>query len=526
MWIRPHIRQLLLFVLPALAWTLPPASAKEPTTIASLLESLASGDATARQEAADALGDRYPEATAGVPILIDALDDDDASVRTSATETLTALGGRGLEPYRRLLKDAADPEQDLLHRILTGAGRSANPEPKVLCAVMTRGNEAPVRRVATLATALLHGTTPNAEPIFDVLIDLLNDDDGDVRTAAAAALSLRGLEAVASRPASAPSAEALAAISSESPGVRFAGVRLLQISGATGPKSEDVLGKAVGDDSALVRVAACEALLRLGHAASATGTALEAAMREDGEGRYVAAEAMVQAGRKSRLAALLGDEDEGVRRAAAHALASAGAKNDAVVRLLHEWLDEERSAGTGWCFLWEVTAALARVGRAAAATEPALRDVLAHGTAACRVAVARALLEVAPPGDGAVEMLGTVIERTKEYRPDPQDLRAALDLLIELGPRAEPVLPTLITYLQYRDSDVDRQKGRVLDRLLVRSHAFDQLRRIKLRVVEILRNLGPAAAPAKDRLTRLLTSSDLRLRYRAGRALRSMGSDG
>ena len=119
-------------------------------------------------------------------------------------------------------------------------------------------------------------------------------------------------------------------------------------------------------------------------------------------------------------------------------------------------------------------------------------------------------------------MLRATVDPAQGRAPDPQEAWAALDALISLGKRAAPAVPTLTQVLRYRDSDEDRKKAQVAVQCLIKTHGFDQVRRMKLRVVEILRNVGPAAAAGKPRLNKMHAGSDLLLAYRSARALRSI----
>jgi len=510
-----------VLLLVALSWLVAGAAADDPPTVDSLCAALASGDAAARREALHDLSGRYPEGAAAVPLLVDALADDDAGVRAAAGDALTALGRRGLERYRALLADTQDAAHPPFSRALDGAAQSRGRlQPTALCILMVPGEEPAIRTAGTLASGLVRGTPADAEPILDVLVDLLEDDLADVRAAAAAALSLRGLDAVAGRRDVAPVPEARAALSGEPVGLRYAAVRLLAIAGSGGAEVVTALGEAAGEESGLLSLAACEALGRLGASARPVASALERVLQRGDRARFAAADALVRAGESGRVEARLADEKGEIRHAAAWALSLDEARRKAALPVLAAWLEEERSETSGWTEMPEVASALARLGPAAAGTAPVLRDVLQRRSEEDRVAAARALVAVAPPGEDAIAMLCRVLERTPQHQPNPRDARAALDALIDAGRLAEPALPALELLLRYRDSDADRERGRVAQKVLVRSHAFDQLRRMKLRVVEVLANLGPAGSPAKPRLARMLEGNDLRLRYRAARALR------
>jgi len=66
----------------------------------------------------------------------------------------------------------------------------------------------------------------------------------------------------------------------------------------------------------------------------------------------------------------------------------------------------------------------------------------------------------------------------------------------------KPALPSLIAILRCRDTGKERATGKALDRIMFRTHDLDQVRRMQLRAIEIVRNLGPTAAEARPHLER------------------------
>jgi HEAT repeat protein len=140
---------------------------EEPArTIPFLLKQLRTGDAAARQDAAEALGDLGPAAEEAVPALAALLGGDPLVVRPAA-RALARIGPRGVAA---LLEAApsSDSHRDALAGALASAGPAALPQ-------LTRALRGPDRGVRTIAARALGRMGPRAERAAPDLLWALKD---------------------------------------------------------------------------------------------------------------------------------------------------------------------------------------------------------------------------------------------------------------------------------------------------------------------------------------------------------------
>jgi HEAT repeat protein len=194
----------------------------------------------------------------------------------------------------------------------------------------------------------------------------------------------------------------------------------------------------------------------------------------------------------------LDDRSDAVRRSAAHALAAPGPAAAPGVPGLTRLVEDER---LGACN--EAVVALGRIGPAARAAIPAIRESLAarpdhvEGPSAARVlAVARALWQIDPGAKGMARDVVILLQPALAEEWTPGVAPSALDLLAEMGPAAAPAAPSLCCKLVSRAPEV------------------------RARAAEVLGRIGPEAKPAVPMLVECAKRDpDTRVRKQAEEAL-------
>ncbi len=163
-------------------------------------------DRAKRREEAAKHGASYPEGIAAVGLLVDMLDDADASVREAAAKSLAALGKKGLAELVRYLTDVRDPSHAALRQIGDVLARMGVAVTPADIASTMAANQRPSARRAGAATAIVvAGFDPRGgDVMIDVLTGSLRDADAGVRATASASVAVIGWTAVArTHPASA-----------------------------------------------------------------------------------------------------------------------------------------------------------------------------------------------------------------------------------------------------------------------------------------------------------------------------------
>jgi len=262
--------------------------------------------------------------------------------------------------------------------------------------------------------------------------------------------------------------------------------------------------------------------------------------------RWYAAYALGQMGSKAgdavpaleRVLANL-DEDEYVRGGAAWALGRLGPKAGAAVPRLTQTLASKHvsvrrnaAQALGWLLAEQPTISgpKAREGQGGAPRHQpdeasrraitGLLKLLNDEETAVRVSAAVALWRIQrhPRAIPAVEALLRDANGSTAYR--------AAEALGELGPEAEPAVPSLVAALAHRDEDTRRAAAQSLGRIgaaaipALRTVLDGNQERLKLPAVEALGWIGPAAI---DALVAALKDSSPPVRRSAARALGRLG---
>lgn len=177
-----------------------------------ILVSVAWGDGAAQRiEQAVAYGASYPDGAKGVGLLVDMLDDDDASVREAAAKSLAALGRKGVADLSRYLKDPKEPSRPAFKSFGGALARLGSVvERSDLADVMAGGYGPHDQRVAVASTGLaVCWDRLGRDPMIDLLTVVRRD--ADLSATASASLAILGWTAVADKhPASAADVKDLA----------------------------------------------------------------------------------------------------------------------------------------------------------------------------------------------------------------------------------------------------------------------------------------------------------------------------
>ncbi len=381
----------------------------------------------------------------------------------------------------------------------------------------------PARRVeAAKAIAASHGPP---EEVVPALVDLLEDENLDVRCAAAGGLGQLGPAAAGAVPALiaamatdehdsshravwavigravariGPPAlpELVRALGSDDPRLYSGAAVAIHEMGPQASGAVDALAEMLSSDSHRKRGAAIHAIQGIGPAATGAVEALRRSLgHEDFHTRYWACQALGAIGPGAQpatgdLLRAIRQDGASVRRHAAAALGAIGAKigPDAVEQLIDTMSNDPSQPVRE-----DAVIALGKLKPFAAKTAPAIANALAAKRIAARVAAARSHWLLTGRTDVAmpvlIEQLGNVL-----------GVFDAAAVLGEIGPPAAPqAVDPLAALLDSDDADV------------------------RLAAAAALGKLGPQARRADKRLRGLLEDEDPQVRQAAAESLKSLG---
>ena len=430
------------------------------------LAPLLADDAAGRTKAANDLGG--PDALPLVPVLVDALRDDAASVRAAAGRALARIGRAGLAVYREFLlepKGAGDP----LFKIGEGMlllGSSATPADlhyRLGASFSSRD-----RRAAAALSVLAALIEIGPDETLDVLSGSIGEPDEAVKGMMLSSLALIGWSAAsADHPARAGDLEwTLELLESRQPVVAHLAISLI---GMLRPKKQrfvDALGR-IGDEAHAS--ARQTALQRLG--------AGEQAARPDEEKLPTLPELI------AKLKQL--DESRGGK----------GARRRAPIFRI---LDRLRA-----------------MGPAAKEAAPVLARFLGKEKGYLRLEVVHTLMAISDRHDDAI-----ALELADLLREGSLGTEFAIELLSELGASAQVAVPALVGVLGRAGKEHGRPGENLADQSARLGTLFWQARRAKRGAVRVLAGLGAGAKPARAAIGKLRDHRDARLRYRVAVALR------
>jgi HEAT repeat protein len=401
--------------------------------------------------------------------LVPALKDHDERVRLAATKVLISAGPAAVPLLTGALWEEDSGTRFIAVLALGKIGGSARPAiPSLL--ERLKDNDANIRLRTAEALGLI-----GAREAIPFLAPMLKDPAASARTAAAAALIRLGADANLIVPV------LVDLLQAKEPGDRQAAVEQLFALGREARPAVGALGKALQDEHAPVRRGAALALGRIGPGARNSLVALTAVLKEDkaDEVRLAAAEALWRHGQHTEVVPALQkwladttglravpvadllwridqspeavaalkraveQEQAGVRQKAVEALAGMGPKAkpalDVVVPLLKEKDSNLRLAAAVFVFRCG-----ARARRYAAPLTEALKDESPW----VRLYAAASLWRLAKDR----KAFSVITEGLKDKQTDVQV--EAAQLLIDLGPDAKDLLPTLVEALDDADGKV------------------------------------------------------------------------
>ena len=358
-----------------------------------------------RLKAAEALWkiDKTPSATL-MPVLLQALKDKDHGVRADAPRVIALLGAKAKLAIPALVNALKDKEFDVK-----------------LAAITALGDLGPVAKES--AGPLLDMTKDDAflllNPFVGAALSNLGDGALPTLTKAIASKSDRARLAVyalgSMGPRAAVAAPELAqALQQDDPAVRALAARALGKIGPDAKSSLPQLEKILIDPVAAVRIEAALATWLI-----------------TGQAKHVAV-----------LVKDLGDESVRVREIACQALATmkGGAKDavEPVAKLLNDKELRIRAIMT-----------LGEIGPAAGKTSPELKKLLQDKDGDTQLASAFALWQITGDGKESMKVLNGLLATEKYYTP-------TIQVLGQMGPAAESLLPTLVALWREEDVTADR----------------------------------------------------------------------
>jgi HEAT repeat protein len=349
-------------------------------TLVSLLDEEAGPDL--RLEAVQALGAIGPAAAPAVAGLVVALKDREARVRLAAAATLGRIGP-GAKRASRALGDALRDADLEVRRQAAGALGEVGPAAAGGVPALLRGIGADTE-MTRLCVQALGMIGPETKTIMPALEEQLKSANRDVREAAIRAVGNMGAEAKRAVPGLLN-----VVVVEQHEELRTAAMDALV---NLGEEAVPDTAKALKDERAPMRLAACEILRRIGPRAGKAATALGATLKDKSpDVRAVAAGAIGALGAEGRsavtaVAGLLKDPEWRVRVAAASALGGIGPEaKGAVKNLVAALTDGEAEVRAA------AATALGRIGPAAKPAAPALEALKSDPSEPVRKAAESAL---------------------------------------------------------------------------------------------------------------------------------------
>jgi HEAT repeat protein len=406
-----------------------------------------------------------------------------------------------------------------------------------------------------LITTITHLQTSNIEKVVTILVSALQNDNSDVKLAAAG--SLVKLEKTSDKVVIA----LLGALQDKNEGVRYAATDSLGRLNKASDKVVSALLDALRDKNEGVRYAAADSLGRLNKASDEVVTALLGALQDKDENmRYAAVNSLGKLGEASDevVTALLGvlqDKDENMRYAAANSLGELGeASDEAVTVLLGALQDKDEN------MRYAAANSLGRLGEASDEVVTALLGALQDKDEKVRYAAANSLGKLEKASDEVVTaLLGALQDKDEKVRyaaanslgnlekasdevvtallgalrdKDEGVRSAAADSLGNLGKASDDVVIALLDTLQDEDSGVRdaaadslENLGKTNDEEVVTAllgALRDKDSRVRYAAAYSLEKLGKASNEVVTALLGALQDKNERVRYAAANSLVSL----
>lgn len=365
------------------------------------------------------------QSEAVVPILVELLDDQNRGVRAKAAVVLGEIGPQAKTAVPALLETLKKHPDGFIAMSLRRLGPDADTVLPTLVEMLR--NENPEVRIA--AANVLAEFGPQAKAAAPALTNMRNDKDERVRTQTAVALWKIDQQA---EPAVSVLAEQL---EKNDPQMCIFAARMLS---EIGPPAEK----------------AAPALIQVMRKRNEPKDEMEK-MRQQrflNNVRPIAAEALTKIGPAAVpfLIDALGDEDPGVCRFAASALAASGPDAKAALPQLTKLLESENPN-----LRTEAACAVWRIAKQKEPTVSVLIDVVKQGKYDSNVYAARALGEIGADAETAIPVLIEIVGGSGKFEHGGGVQSYATDALGKIGLQPETVVPVLIEALNHPgDSDV------------------------------------------------------------------------
>ncbi len=269
-------------------------------------------------------------ARAAVPVLVEALRDDDATARELAAAALANVGEAAGDAVPALGAALADRSPEVRRNAalaLTHVGERAGEAIRPLVRALDRQEPLPVRRYA--AEAISHAGEP-VNTVLPQLLDVLGDEHEKPAVRQQLAMAMQHVKDLDKGDAARVMEKVLAETSRDARLVRYDGARVLAhvLEDAAPPKTVDVLAEML-DDSRILEYKGTDSTLNKGNESVKGGTGAEEKLGADA--RYMAAQGLADIARsgkrKDALDALRRAADSAdpvKKRVAAEALKSIG----------------------------------------------------------------------------------------------------------------------------------------------------------------------------------------------------------
>ena len=427
-----------------------------------MIAALSDPDAKVRAVAIGNLAFPSSELAPAVPKLVAALKDPDADVRRAAAFSLGALGAaldvsRAVDRLVEMLKDLEPATQVAAATGLEGAGSTRS----VAALLAALDGDPPPELRAAVVSALGAVGPEDAPKVVGKLEDALQDDDDNVRLAAAAAFSSLGASGAASVPA------LLGARGDSSPGVRSTVLAALVAVGGRGPDVVDALAAGLKDDSLAARNLAANQLAALGADAATADAAMIACLRDatDAGTRAMLLQTLAATGaspKEVRAAALATPQTDagsrlGVLFARARFAASEADVQEGVAGLVAALEPTETR--------WAALNLLRQLGAAAEAAVPKIEAMAVERRTQSEGSGSYDLALLGIRGHAAKEAWGRVHEDVAAGRIQ------AVYILGLLGPAASDAVPELVAQAGAKDLGMRLAVCRALGKIGVASDA-------------------------------------------------------
>lgn len=432
---------LLLLLLPLLpAQAADPKKRKDGPPMVDGLKALKHADANVRYKAAHTLAELGPQAKFAVPALREALEDKHPLVRVKVAEALWKIDKTPTATLLPILLEAMKDKSETVRAaappvIALFGAKASTALPALVDALKDKSFE-----VKLAAITALGDLGPVAKSKADDLLDLVKDKEFFLlEPFVGAALANLGDGAIPTLTKALPNA---------SPERRRLAAYAL---GSMGPKAAaatPALAKALKHDDAALRLQAARSLGKIGPGAVSAVPDLDKAL--DDKTPAVRMEAVLAtwhitgtATHVPVLVKLLDDDSLSVRDSACQTLAAmkAGARDavDPLAKLLDDKELRIRAVTT-----------LGAIGPPAAKTLPALRKLMQDKDADTQLWAAFAVWQISGDAKESLKVLNTLLGTEKHYTP-------AINVLGDMGPAADSLLPTLVERWRFEDVPSDRQ---------------------------------------------------------------------